>query len=281
MRVIQSIESLRRAIKKNKQKNQTIGFVPTMGALHEGHLSLMRKARRENDIVVVSIFVNPTQFGPKEDFKKYPREEKKDKLLAQKEKIDIIFYPSVEEMYPDGYLTYVEVDGTTQNLCGQFRPGHFRGVTTIVSKLLNIVAPDIFYIGQKDGQQAIVLKKMVADLNIPVAVKICPTIREHDGLALSSRNRYLTVQQRNEAPILFQSLKKAKQMVLSGEDNVKKIIQQVQSQIEKNSSSKIEYIECVDADSLEPLIRIQKKIMIALAVQFGKTRLIDNIIFST
>jgi len=182
-------------------------------------------------------------------------------------------------MYPSGYLTYVDVEEMTENLCGQFRPRHFRGVTTIVNKLLNIVAPDALYLGQKDGQQAIILKQMVTDLNIPVTVKICPTIREQNGLALSSRNSYLTERQRQEAPILFQSLKQAKQIVLSGEDKAGKIIQYIQSNIEKYSSAKIEYIECVDAETLKPLSRIENKIMIALAVKFGKTRLIDNIIF--
>ena len=279
MRIVRNIQSLRREIKIIKDRNETIGFVPTMGALHEGHLSLIRKSRRENDAVIISIFVNPKQFGPKEDFRAYPRPEKKDILLAKEEKVDIIFYPSEKEMYPAGFLTSIDVGAITDFLCGASRPGHFRGVTTVVGKLLNIVAPDAMYLGQKDAQQAIVLRRMVADLDFPVTVKVCPTVREPDGLAMSSRNQYLTRHQRESATVLFQSLKDAQKRVLAGERNAAKIVRAVRATIAKHSPGKIDYIACVNANSLAPLKRLKGKIMIALAVKFGRTRLIDNIVF--
>ena len=279
MQSIKSIKGMRKFIQTAKAKNKTIGFVPTMGALHEGHLSLARRSKKENDITVASVFINTKQFGPKEDFARYPREEKKDKLLVQREKVDVIFYPSAEEVYPHGYVTYVEVEEITQRLCGRFRPGHFRGVTTVVTKLLNIVKPNILYLGQKDTQQAIVLSKMVEDLNIPVKVQICPTVREKDGLAMSSRNVYLTAQQRQEAPVLFESLKNAQKKMIDGGRNVHSIAREVKSAIEKNSSAVVEYVECVNAATLRPLTKIQGNVLLALAVRFGKTRLIDNLMF--
>lgn len=279
MRIIKSIRSLRASIKPLKAKNQSIGFVPTMGALHEGHLSLIRKSRRENNITIVSIFVNPKQFGPKEDFSAYPRPEKNDILLAKKEKVDIIFYPSEKEMYPTGFLTSIEVDQITNILCGSSRPRHFRGVTTVVGKLLNVVTPRILYVGQKDAQQAAVLKRMVADLNFPVSIKVCPIMREADGLAMSSRNRYLTSRQRNEARVLYESLKQAKKKALAGKQSATATVNLIRKQIKKHSSGSIDYIACTDADSLIPLKHIKGRVIIALAVKFGRTRLIDNIIF--
>ncbi|HBR15456.1 MAG TPA: pantoate--beta-alanine ligase [Candidatus Omnitrophica bacterium] len=278
MRVIRSIHSLRQVINKAKRQNKKIGFVPTMGALHDGHRSLLKKCRRENNLVVLSIFVNPQQFAPHEDYAQYPRDKKKDELLAKKENVDIIFYPSEEIMYPKGYLSYVTVESISDLLCGKSRPGHFKGVATIVAKLLNCVSPDILYLGQKDAQQAYILKKMIADLNFPVKVKICPIIRENDGLAMSSRNRYLTQQERKEAPILFQSLQEAKRKILAGERNLITISRLMESNIKRYSHGKLDYIECVDPGTLAPLAQIQKKFMIALAVKLGKTRLIDNII---
>ncbi|MBN1870535.1 MAG: pantoate--beta-alanine ligase [Candidatus Omnitrophica bacterium] len=278
MRVVRTIGSLRQEIKKIKSREKTIGFVPTMGALHEGHLSLIRKARRENDVVMVSVFVNPKQFGPKEDFQAYPRPEKKDILLAKDEKVDIIFHPSEKEMYPTGFLTSISVEGITGILCGASRPGHFRGVTTVVGKLLNLIEPDILYLGQKDAQQAIVIKRMVADLNLPVTVKICPTIRDDDGLALSSRNQYLTPDQQQEAPILFRALKIGKKNILNGERNAAKIVDCIRKTITKHSKGKVDYIVCVNADTLAPVEWIKGRIMLALAVKFGQTRLIDNIV---
>jgi len=279
MRIIKSIRSLRLSIKKIKTQNRSIGFVPTMGALHEGHLSLIRKSRRENAITIVSIFVNRKQFGPREDFSSYPRQEKNDILLAKKEKVDIIFYPSEKEMYPAGFLTSIGVDRITDILCGSSRPRHFQGMTTVVDKLINIVTPDVLYLGQKDAQQAVVLKRMVIDLNVPISVKVCPTVREADGLAMSSRNHYLTLCQREEATILYQSLKRAKKKVLTGERSATTIINFIRKQIKKHSSCAIDYIACVDADSLIPLKHVKGKVMIALAVNFGRTRLIDNMIF--
>ena len=205
MRIIKSISLLRKALHKFRNTHQSIGFVPTMGAFHEGHLSLMRRSRKENDITVVSIFVNPIQFGPKEDFARYPRPIRKDISFAKRENVDIIFYPSVDEMYAmysKDFLTYVEAPKLSQGLCGKSRPGHFRGVTTVVAKLLNIIGPDHLYLGQKDYQQAVILRQMVTDLNFSVNVTICPTVREVDGLAMSSRNQYLNAPQRKEAGVL-------------------------------------------------------------------------------
>ena len=278
MRVINSVKLMRAAVSQIKSRNKKIGFVPTMGALHEGHCSLIRQSRRENEATIVSIFVNPRQFGPKEDFLAYPRPEKKDILLAKNEKVDIIFRPSEKVMYPVGYLTSVLVEKLSDALCGQMRPGHFQGVATIVAKLLNIVTPNRLYLGQKDAQQAIVLKRMISDLNMPVAVKVCPIVRERDGLALSSRNVHLTDQQRRDAPILFQSLLTAKKKILSGERNAAKIIRCVRETIQKQRAAEIEYIACVNAETLSPLPLLHGKIMVALAVKFGKTRLIDNMV---
>lgn len=278
MRVIRSVRSLQQFIKKAKSAGKTVGFVPTMGALHDGHRALLRRCRRENDLAVLSIFVNPKQFAPKEDFAKYPRREPADKKLAKKEKVDIMFLPSAKEMYPEGYLTYIEVERMTQVLCGRSRPGHFRGVTTVVGKLLNIITPDVLYLGQKDAQQAAVVTRMVRDLNFPVLVKICPTVREADGLALSSRNQYLSAGQRKEAAVLYRSLKEARQNIAAGNHLATAIAGKIRSRIARESSGRIDYIECVDADTFTPLKRIQGKTIIALAVWFGKTRLIDNII---
>ena len=280
MRTIKSISLLKKELKIIKLKNRTIGFVPTMGAFHKGHLSLMRKARRENDVVIVSIFINPTQFGPKEDFNKYPRQIKSDESFAKKEKVDIIFYPSAKEIYGDGHLTYVNVNNISKILCGKSRPKHFEGVTTIVAKLLNITEPDVMYLGQKDAQQATIIKKMTQDMNFNVVVKICPIVRERDGLALSSRNNYLSHKQRHEASILYTSLKAARKKAMSEKKSIKNILRWIDSNIKNNSSGIIDYLECVNADTLAPISKIKDRVMIALAVKFGKTRLIDNIVFS-
>ena len=271
---------MRQFIKTQKKAKKTIGFVPTMGYLHEGHLSLMRQAKKDCDISVISIFVNPTQFGPREDYKKYPRNIKRDERLARSVGVDAIFYPTVKQMYPQGYLAYVNVEELTGVLCGKSRPGHFRGVTTIVAKLFNIVQSDIAYFGQKDAQQAIVIQKMVKDLDMPIKIKIMPIIREPDGLAMSSRNTYLNPQERIDALVLSQSLKKARQMVRQGKRSSKKIILQMRRMIAAKKTAKIDYISCVRLDSLEPVSQIKGKILIALAVWIGKTRLIDNIIIN-
>lgn len=278
MRVIRSVKSIQQFIKRAKLAGKTVGFVPTLGALHDGHRSLLRRCRRENDIAALSIFVNPGQFGPGEDFKKYPRRERADKKLAKKEKVDIIFIPTEKEMYPEGYLTYIEVERMTQGLCGISRPGHFKGVTTVVGKLLNIIMPDVLYLGQKDAQQVAVVTRMARDLNFPVLVKTCPTVREADGLAMSSRNQSLSAGQRKEAAVLYRSLKEARQGVAAGNRLATVIVGKIRSRIARESSGRIDYIECVDADTFTPLKRIQGKAIVALAVWFGKTRLIDNII---
>lgn len=278
MKTITQLKTLRNILCPLKRTGKIIGLVPTMGALHEGHCSLMRKARRECDIVIISIFVNPKQFGPQEDFDRYPRQKKKDELLAQKENVDIIWHPSVDQIYKKDFLTYVEVERLSGLLCGKSRPGHFKGVTTIVTKLLNETTPDILYLGQKDGQQALILKKMITDLDFNVTVKICPTIREKDGLALSSRNAFLTEQQRRESPILYQALQLAKKDILSGERNAQRIIKKIRAMITKTTSCTIDYVVCVDKETLSPLKNIVGSVMIALAVKFGNVRLIDNIL---
>lgn len=277
MKTAQSLKVMRGLIQQARWKRKTIGFVPTMGYLHEGHASLLRQCKKENDLSVLSIFVNPKQFAPNEDFEKYPRDFKKDELLAKKEKVDIIFYPSAEEMYPSGYQTYVEVEELSCVLCGRSRPGHFKGITTVVAKLLNIISPDVMYLGQKDAQQVVILKKVVEDLNFSVKVRIHPTAREPNGLAMSSRNSYLTPKQRNEASILFQALNSAKNKILKGEHDPQKIIQVISDMISQNSSGRIDYIECVNAENLRPLEILSGNILMALAVWFGRARLIDNL----
>lgn len=278
IKVFKTIKATKEFINKEKYKGRSIGFVPTMGYLHEGHLSLIREARRENDLAVISIFVNPTQFGPKEDYKRYPRDFRRDKELAEKTGADIIFYPSVKEMYPDGYLTYAEVTDITERLCGKSRPGHFKGVVTVVAKLFNIVQPDIAYFGQKDAQQAIVIKRMVQDLNMEIKIKVMPIIREPDGLAMSSRNRYLSRDERKDAIVLYQSLNLAKRLIKNGVKDAGRIKSEMKQLITSKKNARIDYISIVDTKNLMELKRIEKGALIALAVYIGKTRLIDNII---
>lgn len=278
MQIITAIAAVRSVLQKAKRQNKTIGFVPTMGALHEGHMALIRQSRQNNDVTVVSIFVNPTQFGPREDFNKYPRQIKQDCLLLKKEKVDILFLPSSERMYPQPYLTYINVERLSDTLCGKSRPGHFRGVATIVAKLLLIINPNILYLGQKDAQQCIVIKRMINDLNFNTKVEIVPTVREADGLAKSSRNVYLNPQQRKEAVVLSQSLFLAKRKIKQGTREISTIKKTIRALIQKRSSGKIDYIECVDAQTLMPLKTIKSNTLIALAVRFERTRLIDNII---
>jgi len=249
--------------------------------LHQGHLSLIRQARKENDFTVVSIFVNPAQFGPKEDFKKYPRILKKDALLCKKSGVDIIFYPEVKAMYPDNYKTYVSVEDLSSCLCGKSRPGHFRGVATIVSKLFNIIQPDTAYFGQKDAQQAGIIKKMVCDLNMPVKIKVMPTIREKDGLALSSRNVYLNKNERQDALVLFKALNLASSLIKNGLRDTNRIMYRVSETIKKKRTAKIDYISIVSLEDLKPIKKISESCLIALAVWIGKTRLIDNVIIES
>jgi len=278
MRIISSIKEMFGFSKKMRVKGKSIGFVPTMGALHEGHLSLVRQAHKENDIVVVSVFVNPIQFGPKEDFRKYPRNIKRDARLCKSAGADIIFYPDIKDIYPENYKTYVVVEDLGALLCGKFRPGHFKGVTTIVAKLFNIVSPNVAYFGQKDAQQAVIIKKMAQDLNMPVQIKVMPIVREEDGLAMSSRNIYLNRNERRDAQVLYQSLIMAKSLIRQGHTGPSSIIKEIRQLINKKKNAKIQYISIVGPKDLLPVDSIRKKVLIALSVWIGRTRLIDNII---
>ena len=254
------------------------GFVPTMGYLHEGHLSLVRQARGENQIVIVSIFVNPAQFGPGEDYAVYPRNPERDLDLLKKERTDIVFMPSVEEMYPPGFNSWVHVDGITESLEGALRQGHFKGVTTVVAKLFNIVEPARAYFGQKDAQQALVIRKMVADLNMNLEVVVSPTLREKDGLAMSSRNSYLGPAERQAALILYRSLSLAQESYAKGERDAEEICRRMVLFINGEPLAKTDYVSIADRDTLEELSTIDRPALISLAVRIGKTRLIDNIL---
>ncbi len=279
MQIVRSPKKMQKICRELKRKGRIIGFVPTMGYLHKGHLSLVRIARKRSDILVLSVFVNPTQFGPKEDFNRYPRDFKRDRFLLESRlgRGDFLFAPQMKDMYPEGYLTYVNVDKTTHKLEGAIRPGHFQGVTTVVAKLFNIVQPDIAVFGQKDAQQAVVLKKMVDDLNYGIKMIIAPTVRERDGLALSSRNKYLSREERKQAKVLYQALRVAKEMIKKGERKVSKIASGMRTVINKQPLADVDYIAITDANSLELLNKLKGEILISLAVRFGKTRLIDNI----
>ncbi len=258
-------------------RGQTIGFVPTMGALHEGHLSLMRRARGENDIVVSSVFVNPTQFGPSEDFKRYPRDLERDMALSEKVGVDVVFAPEPSDMYPEGYSTYVEVDRLTKTLCGASRPGHFRGVTTIVLKLFNIVRPRRAYFGKKDFQQLVVIRRMVEDLNLDVEVVGCPIVREPDGLAMSSRNAYLSEEERASALSLFRSFELAEKMIRDGERDARTVERAMREFIASHPHVReIDYVSAVDARTLELVDTLEDGTVIAVAAWVGKARLIDN-----
>lgn len=277
MRLVDTISDMKAIIRSNRTMGKTIGFVATMGYLHEGHLSLVNRSVQDNDFTVVSIFVNPTQFGPNEDFEKYPRDMERDLSLAEAAGVDVVFAPSVAEMYPEKYKTYVNVEDITGVLCGLSRPGHFRGVTTVVNKLFNIIEPHKAYFGQKDAQQVIVLKKMVRDLNMNLEIVTCPIIREADGLAMSSRNVYLNSEERKSAIILSKSLFEAEELIKQGERNCAKIVQYLKDKIGSEALAEIDYVEVVSGDGLEVIEQISGSVLIALAVRFGKTRLIDNI----
>ncbi|QZY56072.1 pantoate--beta-alanine ligase [Crassaminicella profunda] len=276
MFVVEAVKKIREVIEKEKREGKKIGLVPTMGYLHEGHLSLIRKAKEENDFVVVSVFVNPTQFGEGEDYESYPRELERDSKLAKSAGADLVFHPSVAEMYPKGYNTYVETYKITDKLCGASRPGHFRGVTTVVCKLFNIVVPHRAYFGQKDAQQVVVIKQMVRDLNMDLEIIPCPIVREEDGIALSSRNTYLNDEERKAGLILSKSLFKSKEMIENGERDGLKIKDFIINNIQTEPLAKIDYVEVVDAENLQDIEKLQGEVLIALAVKFGNTRLIDN-----
>ena len=275
MQVINTIAEMR---KLRRQLSEPVGFVPTMGYFHEGHLSLVRQARKENPTVVVSIFVNPTQFGPGEDFQDYPRDLNRDLGLLEREKVDIVFVPSEEEMYPRDFNSWVDVEKVTERLEGASRPGHFRGVATICAKLFNIIQPTRAYFGQKDAQQAIVIKKMVADLNMNLEIVVVPTVRESNGLAMSSRNTYLNPEERQAATVLFKALSLARELWHGGEKDADKIRHQMTSLIQKEPLAKIDYVSIADAETMEELKKIDRPAIVFLAIRIGKTRLIDNVI---
>lgn len=277
MQVIDSIQRMAMLSKILKKDSKTIGFVPTMGYLHDGHLSLIKTAKKHTDVAVVSVFVNPKQFSPSEDLEKYPRDLKRDEEAARLAGADVLFNPSAEDMYPEGYATYVDVERLSSSLCGQARPGHFKGVATVVTKLFGIVKPDIAYFGQKDAQQSIIIKKMADDLNMDVDIKVLPTVRERDGLAMSSRNIYLSEKERKDALALSQALSKAESAVKSGERDASKIIKMMEGIIKEKPAARIDYIEAVDTKNLRPVDAISGETLIALAVFIGKTRLIDNV----
>lgn len=277
MKTIGTIQEMKAILKGARAEGKSIGFVPTMGYLHEGHMSLIRRARLENDFVVVSIFVNPTQFGIGEDLETYPRDLERDKKMCEAEGTDVIFNPSNREMYPIDYKTYVEVGEITEVLCGASRPGHFKGVTTVISKLFNIVSPDRAYFGQKDAQQVAVIRQLVRDLNFDIEIIPCPIIREHDGLAMSSRNTYLSTEQRKAALILSKSLFSAKEMIEDGTRSATEVIDFITGNIQSEPLAAVDYVEIVDGKTLEKVIYIKGDILIAIAVKIGTVRLIDNL----
>ena len=278
MKTVRTIPQMQTLAENLRREGKRIGFVPTMGYLHEGHLSLMRLARPKCDILVVSIFVNPTQFGPNEDFEQYPRDMQRDERLCQQEQVDVIFYPDVNEMYHPDHLTFVTVEQLSQTMCGISRPSHFRGVATVVSKLFNIVKPHFAVFGQKDYQQALIIRRMVRDLNFDLEIITAPIVREADGLAMSSRNTYLSPEERKQAVVLYQSLRLAQQLAEQGERNANAIYRKIESLITSKPLAKIDYIAIVDGETLQPVRELTDNTLVALAVKFGNTRLIDNMV---
>lgn len=278
MELYTSGKQLRDLLKSLKKEGKSVGFVPTMGFLHEGHKSLMVRARRENDILVASVFVNPTQFGPGEDLDAYPRDLESDQKLMESVGVDYVFFPTTEEMYPTGHNTYVNVEGSlTKRMCGASREGHFQGVATIVSKLFNLCVPDRAYFGMKDAQQVAVIQRMVEDMNFDLEVVPCPIVREQDGLALSSRNTYLSTEERKDALKLSSSLARAREMIEEGIRDAHLIYDEMKAIIDSIPYARIDYIEILDARTLEPLNLVAGDVLIALAVWVGKPKLLDNI----
>lgn len=278
MDICYTIKDVRERVNAWKREGLTVGFVPTMGYLHEGHKSLMQAARANNDKVVVSVFVNPMQFGPNEDLESYPRDFEKDCALCESVGVDLIFHPEPKEMYTDGFCSYVDMNGLTTELCGKSRPIHFRGVQTVVLKLFNIVKPDRAYFGQKDAQQLAVIKRMVKDLNVDTEIVGCPIVREADGLAKSSRNTYLNPDERKAALILSRSLKLGRALIENGETDAKAVIKAITDSINTEPLAKIDYVDVVDFETITPVDSIGKSVLVAIAVYIGKTRLIDNFI---
>jgi pantoate--beta-alanine ligase len=274
--IARTVNDCRLAVAAARERGQSVGLVPTMGALHAGHVSLIRAARAETGFVVVSIFVNPTQFGPQEDLTRYPRPLENDLQVCTAERADVVFLPEVETIYPPGFQTFVEVQQLQKPLCGASRPGHFRGVATVVLKLFQIVQPDIAYFGQKDAQQVRILQQLVQDLNVPVELRVCPTVREADGLAVSSRNAYLDAEQRRYAVALFAAIQEAQQLVAAGERSADRLVAVMTARIAATPGARLDYAAAVDYWTLQPPERIAGKVLCALAVWFGNTRLIDN-----
>lgn len=275
MKIVETVKEVREQVKEWKKQGLSVGFVPTMGYLHEGHKSLMDAARKGNDKVVVSIFVNPMQFGPTEDLATYPRDLDHDAALCESAGVDLIFHPEAEEMYEKDFCSFVDMTGLTEGLCGKTRPIHFRGVCTVVNKLFNIVTPDHAYFGQKDGQQLAVIKRMVRDLNMDIEIVGCPIVREEDGLAKSSRNTYLSPEERKAALILSKTVALGKELAKTEKD-ANKVVEAMKKNIETEPLAKIDYVEAVDALSMAPVEKLEGACMLAMAVYIGKTRLIDN-----
>lgn len=275
MKIVGTVKEVREQVKEWKKQGLSVGFVPTMGYLHEGHKSLMDAARKGNDKVVVSIFVNPMQFGPTEDLATYPRDLDHDAALCESAGVDLIFHPEAEEMYEKDFCSFVDMTGLTEGLCGKTRPIHFRGVCTVVNKLFNIVTPDRAYFGQKDGQQLAVIKRMVRDLNMDIEIVGCPIVREEDGLAKSSRNTYLSSEERKAALILSKTVALGKELAKTEKD-ANKVVEAMKKNIETEPMAKIDYVEAVDALSMAPVEKLDGPCMLAMAVYIGKTRLIDN-----
>ena len=278
MKIFTTIDEMRSASHAVRKPGSPLGLVPTMGALHEGHLSLVRAARASCDAVAVSIFVNPTQFGPNEDLAKYPRSFERDRELLEREGVDVLFAPSVEEMYPGGTVTWVTVEGLSSKLDGRSRPTHFRGVTTVVAKLFHIIEPDVAFFGQKDAAQVAVIRRMVRDLNLPVEIAVCPTVREADGLAMSSRNAYLDAGQRKQALVLHRSLMRVKQLADAGERSAAKLAAAGREEFAAERSVRLDYFEIVDPETLDPVAEVSKRALVAVAAYVGPTRLIDNVL---
>ena len=277
MQILTKIEDIRQELLVIRTSAKKIALVPTMGYLHEGHLSLVDVAKANADVVVMSIFVNPTQFAPNEDLMRYPRDIERDERLARERGVDYIFHPEVAEMYPDPYLTYVVTEQLAKVLCGISRPTHFRGVTTVVAKLFNIIQPDVAVFGQKDAQQAVIVKQMVRDLNFPIQIIVAPIVRESDGLAMSSRNVYLTPEERQQAPIIFKALQAARENVKNGLTDANHVRDQITKMIQTSPLARIDYVEIIDDQTLTPVETVKPGTFAAVAVYYGKTRLIDNI----
>ena len=278
MDIARTIAEIRRLVGLAKEAGQTLGFVPTLGALHGGHMSLIERSRKETDFVVVSIFLNPTQFGPDEDLDKYPRQEEKDLVLCEKAGVDAVFVPSVEQMYPSGHCTVVKVEGLSEKLCGAHRPGFFAGVSTVVAKLFNIVGPDVAYFGQKDAQQGLIIKRMVEELDMPIEIRMCPTVREEDGLAMSSRNAYLDAKQRKQANCLYRALQEGKKLIEGGQVDRDKVRTAMERIITQAGPCSIDYVAVVDANTLEQATKQSPNWLLGVAVRIGRSRLIDNIV---